>query len=494
MDLIGLKKRIAEEKYKIISFDIFDTLIYRMAVNPQDILKLVGRRCGYDGDFLTMRRIAEKEARKNRSIIYDEITYDEIYNTFLTLFDFSEETVERFKKAEYDIEKKYLFPRKAMLEVFNYAKSIGKKIIITSDIYLDRKFIEEVLDNTGYSGYDELFLSSEYKICKNTGKLYAYIIKKYKLEGISAEEILHLGDNEKSDVDIARKMGLSVEFIPRVSWLYGKNNKLYDLYRNSVINRFSDDCFLIGWAIDEIYDDPFHINEKQYFDGNKEYFIKYIIVPLILSYVDELIKQAPDNCKIVFEGNSIPLGMRIIDCIKKAYRKNINTNLVPTDVLKKGETEGDIYFVSEEMESILCTINKEKKVRLASLYVTPKQYYKNENSSFFCENIIDIDTERDVPIMLPFIKDVMGGFNIDATITNYQRLILNSIRDLIWRLGEDINYLYFDCSNFAEFFYTFLMEAKEQNVKIFENIKIGHTLGYNSKVTKVYEDWVKNKR
>ena len=87
MNLQELKEMVNDSKYKVISFDIFDTLIKRPCVGPTDILKLVGKRCGYKGDFLTMRRIAEKEARLNKLFWEDEILYDDIYVEFEKLFD-----------------------------------------------------------------------------------------------------------------------------------------------------------------------------------------------------------------------------------------------------------------------------------------------------------------------------------------------------------------------------------------------------------------------
>lgn len=95
MDLDKLKLMIGKEKYKVISFDIFDTLLVRPCLQPTDLLKLVGLRCGYDGNYLEMRRAAEKRARKE--CLDEEIRYDDIYKHFANIFSFSSEEIERFK-------------------------------------------------------------------------------------------------------------------------------------------------------------------------------------------------------------------------------------------------------------------------------------------------------------------------------------------------------------------------------------------------------------
>lgn len=44
-----------------------------------------------------------------------------------------------------------------MFEVFEYAKQQDKKIIITSDMYLNKNILENVLNLKGYNGIINLF-------------------------------------------------------------------------------------------------------------------------------------------------------------------------------------------------------------------------------------------------------------------------------------------------------------------------------------------------
>ncbi len=309
MNLEKLKDKIASSNYKVISFDIFDTLLLRPCFHPTDILRLVGLRCGYQGDFIGMRRIAEREARKIKPFFEDEITYDDIYNCFGDLFDFSQDEIEKFKSIELDIEYKYLYARKSMKEIYNYAQSIGKEIIIVSDMYLSEDFLSRVLKKNGYDKYNKLYVSSEYKITKSSGKLYDYIIKEYEQKGILAKEILHLGDNEKSDVAIAKNKGISTEYIARTEAQFRKSRKLGELFNNR--NKYCYNSYLIGFAANTIFDDPYvEYDFTTRFNGLPKNMSIILFAPFILSFVkwmlDDSIKEEIETMCLVYRDGYLP--------------------------------------------------------------------------------------------------------------------------------------------------------------------------------------------
>ena len=206
-----LKELIANKKYKVISFDIFDTLLLRPSVYPTDILALAGRKAGSSEFYLNLRRNCERLARTNNNVMSEEIRFENIFSEMSDKYTFSKQEIESLMHNELDCEFDLLKPRKAIKEIFDYAKGIGKTVIITSDIYLSEQFIGKVLDNCGYTGFEKLYVSSEYGMTKSSGRLFARVIMDYKSKGISASEILHLGDNERSDIAAAEKAGLSTD-------------------------------------------------------------------------------------------------------------------------------------------------------------------------------------------------------------------------------------------------------------------------------------------
>ena len=186
-------------KYETISFDIFDTLIFRPFSKPSDIFILVGNKLDVM-DFCKIRIDAEKEARK-RAEMYrgnTEITIDDIYRVV------EEKTgIPRHLgvSAEFAAEMDLCFANPYMKRVFDLVKFQGKKIVICSDMYLPSKMLDQLLKNCGYCGYSKIYVSCEYNCSKRNGKLYE-IVKEYH------KNIVHVGDNKTSDITMAELAGV----------------------------------------------------------------------------------------------------------------------------------------------------------------------------------------------------------------------------------------------------------------------------------------------
>lgn len=187
--------------YDVISFDVFDTLIFRPFSKPTDLFFETGRRLGYP-DFERIRREMEWRARekKYQKSRTREISLDEIWDMM------ERETgipKEKGMEAELDCEMKYCFPNPYMKEVVKALKQDKKKIIITSDMYLRKMQIQELLKRCGYPEFDGYYVSCEYGVSKGDKGLYEQIKKDYGTD-IS---YVHVGDNPYSDQKKAREAG-----------------------------------------------------------------------------------------------------------------------------------------------------------------------------------------------------------------------------------------------------------------------------------------------
>ncbi|MBQ8367949.1 MAG: hypothetical protein IJX43_02740, partial [Alphaproteobacteria bacterium] len=129
----------------VVSFDIFDTLLFRPYVRPIDLFLHIEKHCNAPF-FMPCRVAAEWNARQKHpeklDITLDDI-YDEIDNNFKS-----------FKQIEMDWEQMVLRPNPEMKEVWDFARENGKKIVVASDMYLPTEFIADVLDKNGFGNYD----------------------------------------------------------------------------------------------------------------------------------------------------------------------------------------------------------------------------------------------------------------------------------------------------------------------------------------------------
>ena len=76
----------------------------------------------------------------------------------------SQEIDDKFKEMkqnELDWEGRVLKANPEVFEVYEYVKNQGKKVVITSDMYLPTNFLGRVLENKGYKNFDKLYVSSQ---------------------------------------------------------------------------------------------------------------------------------------------------------------------------------------------------------------------------------------------------------------------------------------------------------------------------------------------
>lgn len=262
---IELRHKIKE--FDVVSIDIFDTLIIRKVYKPTDVFlfmdKWFSNLSGRDFDFSHARVNAEKAARKSSD--YEEITLDEIYETFCENNGISTEIAKKAEQKEIETEKLLCLPRKSIACLIDYAKAIGKTVVLTSDFYFNQEQLTELLSSVN-ARYDDLLISSEYRATKSSGKLFSILREKY-----SDKKILHIGNSWESDFVKARESGLEAHFYAATTSafmydisdinttdstrLYKRPTGLWDNFEHSL--DFLEVRCLLAQVANRLYDNPY---------------------------------------------------------------------------------------------------------------------------------------------------------------------------------------------------------------------------------------------
>ena len=227
-------------KYQAVSFDIFDTLIYRPFALPTDLFHIVGARAGLL-NFPEVRADCEHKARQEKFAATGtyEIDIDEIY-----------EAMSRWagnaKQLELEAELEFCYANPYMKQVWDTLKSRNTRLVVTSDMYLKRDFLEELLRKNGFDGFEKLFVSNQYGKGKHDGGLYD-IVREY----LACEKIAHVGDNKQSDVENAKAHGFD-------SFLYQNSNNAGSGYRPTSMSR------IIGSAYSGLVNNRLHCGLESY--------------------------------------------------------------------------------------------------------------------------------------------------------------------------------------------------------------------------------------
>lgn len=204
--------------YEVISFDIFDTLIFRPFSEPTDLFYFVGEKLEVM-NFKELRGQMEQKAREKKYQIvgHYEVTLEDIWNQLECEVGICAKIG---KQVEIETENKFCYANPFMLEVYRELQKKGKRILIVSDMYLPKSVLQEILHNNGYREYEKLYVSCEYGKSKATGSLFEIVGKE------NQGRMVHVGDNTHSDVTMAKKYGIDTCYYPNVN----RNSKKYRAY------------------------------------------------------------------------------------------------------------------------------------------------------------------------------------------------------------------------------------------------------------------------
>ena len=198
-----LKSKIGEAK--VVSFDVFDTLLFRKTNTPETIFELVGKHFQIHG-FRKLRMDAQDEAsrRAYAAFGYPHADMDQIYGV-LSEYDRIPVDWNEVKAYEIQMERDALTANLEMLEIFRYAKAQGKRVVATSDMYLFASTLTQFLEDNGFLGFDHVYCSADEHKAKFNKALFEQVARK---EQVSYGDMLHIGDKERDDVEYPGSFGI----------------------------------------------------------------------------------------------------------------------------------------------------------------------------------------------------------------------------------------------------------------------------------------------
>ena len=245
-------KALTNENIKVVSFDIFETLAFRDVNQPSDIFRLTGKNkfvkkiFEHPDTFKNFRIEAERKARALNSKLED-IRLKLIYKQL----PLSKDEQKKIISLELAEEYKSLYINYHVENCLQLALKAGKKVILTSDMYLSKKELKHLvlskLKNKNL--ISDIFVSNTYNATKATGNLYPIVLKKL---GLKPSELLHVGDNKYADIEMAKEKGITTFYYNIPSSLqemvtleahYLKTLHFYNNYRiqSALLNPYSNE-------------------------------------------------------------------------------------------------------------------------------------------------------------------------------------------------------------------------------------------------------------
>ena len=146
---------------RVVSFDVFDTLLFRITAWPEAIFALMGQKIGM-ADFEPFRRKKQQEISETlaRAGEAPHADLDQIY-AYIAQQDRSRDW-EKVKELELEMERDAAFRNEEIYRWYRYALEQGKRVIATSDMYLNGRQIRAMIEACGYTDVAEVnFMTRE---------------------------------------------------------------------------------------------------------------------------------------------------------------------------------------------------------------------------------------------------------------------------------------------------------------------------------------------
>lgn len=207
-----------EIEQNLVSFDVFDTLVYRRYLNVNEVhdlasafaLSLLGQFGKEAPGALTLTRYATTDAMKTAAHVrIEEPSLEDVWaRLFAARLGHSERSTalaHRVAAFEFEIDRQNLYAVDGAAEMLTALRRAGKRIVAVSDMYFSGEQIREILEKAELLSYfDRVFVSADENLTKHSGNLFGHV---WKAMGVSADDALHVGDNTYSDVAMPLSLG-----------------------------------------------------------------------------------------------------------------------------------------------------------------------------------------------------------------------------------------------------------------------------------------------
>lgn len=223
--LIGYLDSLLTPSIRLISIDVFDTVLLRLPISELSRfvgiaarqaehlaeLALEGRPSGLD---LLVARLQATHASYRLS----EIRHGAREGSILQIHRAVERTLGLRRGAhkalidqELAFEATVTYRNDPLCRWLDERRAAGLQLVILSDMYLHGDHIRRLLDAHEILDGVEVVSSADQKINKHSGTAYPALLE---ASGRSADEVLHLGDNLRSDYQIPRRLGIRSGHLP----------------------------------------------------------------------------------------------------------------------------------------------------------------------------------------------------------------------------------------------------------------------------------------
>ncbi|MDX2185073.1 MAG: hypothetical protein SFW08_13940 [Gemmatimonadaceae bacterium] len=241
---------------RVVSFDVFDTLITRACGAPSDLFLVLGEEPAFapfdrsPSDWRSLRQQAERAARERRMREHRqaEVTLEEIYGALAQMLGVSADVASALAHGERAVEQRLVRANAPVVAWWNEARDAGLRTIAVSDTWHSADQLHALLEQAGIRiARTDVFTSADARTTKQEGPLFDVVARSI---GVPMTEWFHIGDHPVSDARTPAAKGARVLLHPFVGATAG-GTSLADSVRSGLLaaarHDRSNTAFTIGY-------------------------------------------------------------------------------------------------------------------------------------------------------------------------------------------------------------------------------------------------------
>lgn len=219
LDDVGVPAWPGDGRPAVLSLDVFDTVLARACGAPQDLYLWLGRLlagralipCSPEV-FARLRHRVELDVWNREGGLDANVGLVDLYVEVCRRLLLDESIVPTFVDLEMSLESRVLRVVPGATSLVKRAADEDVEVVFTSDTYHSADYLRARLMDAGLlSDAGRCLVSSQYGESKASGRLFRRLTDSTVDHPI---DVLHVGDNPHSDVDVPRQLGLRATWLP----------------------------------------------------------------------------------------------------------------------------------------------------------------------------------------------------------------------------------------------------------------------------------------
>ncbi len=287
----GVLMFLRSAQYGYVMFDIFDTLLTRPFLVPEDIKKILAQFAEKQGvqNFVTLRETVENSARLRTG---HDVDIDKIYAEAIQTGALTQAQATALRKQEIKLEKVAVQARDEVVILLKQLLHENIPVGIASDTFLPKSVVKELFAKCDIPRPETLYLSCDCGKRKDSGKMYDYICLREK---VSYSQLAMVGDDTYSDAHVPGSKGICSIYTPSAFDLARCYPDMRALVDEALSSSDLSLRTLTGYIVEAGFSslDTGNIGKHTFLPSYEPYLLgKVFMAPLLFGFVDWLAGKA----------------------------------------------------------------------------------------------------------------------------------------------------------------------------------------------------------